>query len=199
MITIKPVFVGFLLFLCLPFASFCQNELKPWEKYGLSQTEWKMIQDNTISLDKVQELLQTGVSIGEYIQKPWEKLFLSEGEWIEKRRSGLTTYDIELEMKSNNRLPNKDGDSTASSKSSYFSSTTNQLISFALPGVQQLRLKERSRGTIMLGFAVASLAGCVIGSIVQDDFEARPLYCVLLPDMFWSFIDFKITIGRIHK
>jgi hypothetical protein len=196
---INPVAAGFFLCLCISFTSFSQNDLKPWEKYGLSQTEWKMIQDNKISLDKVQELLQTGISIGEYVQEPWKKVSMTEGDWIEKRRSGFTTYDIELEKKTNNRFSNKDGDSTASSEASSFSSPKNQLISFVLPGAQQLRFKETSKGMIMVGLAIASLAGCIIGSIAQDNFEARPLYCVLLPDMFWSFIDFRITIGRRHK
>jgi hypothetical protein len=77
-----------------------QEAQKPWEQYGLSKTEWKMIQDNKISLDKVEELLKSGISISEYIDKPWVKFHLSEGAYINKRRSGLSAYDIEIERTS---------------------------------------------------------------------------------------------------
>ncbi len=195
----KIVSIGFLIFICLAFNSFSQDEQKPWEKYGLSQTEWKMIQDNKISLDKVQALLSTGISIGEYIKKPWMELGLTESEWIKKRRAGLTTYDIELEMKTNHPGGKDVAKNNSSPEINAISSNKNQLMSFVLPGYQQLRLKEMSRGRIMAGLGIASLAGCIIGSAIKRDFEARPLYFVLVPDMFWSFIDFKITLGGINK
>jgi hypothetical protein len=158
-----------------------------------------MIQDNKISLDKVQALLSTGISIGEYIKKPWMELGLTESEWIKKRRAGLTTYDIELEMKTNHPRGKDVAKNNSSPETNAISSNKNQLLSFVLPGYQQLRLKEMSRGRIMAGLGIASLAGCIIGSAIKRDFEARPLYFVLVPDMFWSFIDFKITLGRINK
>lgn len=191
--------VGVLMFLCLAFASsFGQSDVRPWEKYGLSQSEWKLVQDNNISMDKVQTLLSAGISIGEYCKKPWKGLGLTEGEWIEKRRAGLTAYDIELEAKSKHRFKT---DSTTSAPSGYssFSSGKNQFISFIIPGFQQLRLKQKTRGTIMMGLAVTALATCFAGAVVEDRFEARPLYFVLAPDMLWSFIDFKITLGRTNK
>jgi hypothetical protein len=193
------IMVRLLICLSLAFASFGQDNLKPWEKYGLSQSEWKVIQDNKISFDKVKVLLSAGISVVEYSKKPWKGLGLTEGEWIEKRRAGLTAYDIELEVKSNRRHLNVESKNVASSEFSSFSSDKNQLISFILPGFQQLRLKEISRGRIMAGLAIASLVGCFAGSVVEDRFEARPLYIVLAPDMLWSFIDFKITLGKMSK
>jgi hypothetical protein len=192
-------FVAGLLLCCgLAIMSFGQDNIKPWEKYGLSQSEWKIIQDNKISLDKVPLLLSTGISIGEYIKKPWKELGLTEGEWIEKRRAGLSSYDIELEMKSRHHWKGETKDEPSLEFSS-FSSNKNQLASFVLPGFQQLRLKESSRGTIMAGIAIASLAGCFIGTVLEENFETRPLYMVLLPDMLWSFVDFKITLGKMSK
>ena len=192
----RGVTFGCLFCLCITFFSFGQDDLKPWEKYGLSQSEWKMVKENGVSMDKIPLLLSAGISIGEYIKKPWKELGLTEGEWIEKRRSGLTAYDIELETKSHHHWKSESKDELSPEFSS-FSSNKNQLVSFFLPGFQQLRLKEPSRGTIMAGVAIASLAGCFIGTVLEENFEARPLYMVLLPDMFWSFIDFKITLGKM--
>jgi hypothetical protein len=98
MIMNKIVVAAAGILLCFVVASFGQDDLKPWEKYGLSQTEWKMVQDNKIPTSKVEELLGAGISVGEYIKKPWKDLGLTEGDWIEKHRNGLSSYDIELEM-----------------------------------------------------------------------------------------------------
>ena len=193
------VIADLLICLCFALASFSQDNIKPWEKYGLSQSEWKIIQDNKISLDKVPVLLSAGISIGEYSKKPWKKLWLTEGEWIEKRRAGLTAYDIELEVQSNRRQWKVDSKNVVPSEYSSFSSNKNRLVSLLLPGFQQLRLKEMSRGEIMAGLAIASLVGCFVVTVVEDRFEARPLCFVLAPDMLWSFIDFKITLGKMGK
>jgi hypothetical protein len=188
-----------LLFLCLAFSSSGQNEMRPWEKYGLSQSEWKLVQENDISMDKVRTLLSAGIAIGEYCLKPWKRIALTEGEWIEKRRAGLTTYDIELEAQSNRRRFKADTNAAAPSGYSLLSSGKNQLISFVFPGFQQLRLKQPVRGTIMAGLAIASLAVCAAEAMTQDEFTGMSLYCVLAPDMLWSFIDFKISLGKIRK
>jgi hypothetical protein len=103
-------------FSCLLYAAFAwsgsDDELKPWEKLGVSQTEWKMIVDNHISEAKVHELLAGGIGIGEYVAKPWKKIGLSEKKWIKKRRSGLSEYDVELEAN-----PSKSDSSKADSTS----------------------------------------------------------------------------------
>jgi hypothetical protein len=189
---------GFLVFLCLAFASFGQDEVRPWEKYGLSQNEWKLVQENHISRDKVQTLLSAGVAVGEYCKKPWKELGLTEGEWIEKRRAGLTSYDIELETKAGRRWK---ADSAAPAPSGYssFSSVSNQPTALFVPGLQQIRLKQTTRGRIMMGLAVVSIGACFAAVVVEDRFEPRPLYFGLAPDMLWSFIDFKISIGKMNR
>jgi hypothetical protein len=184
--------------LCLVFAVFGQDDLKPWEKYGLSQSEWKTIQDNKISLDKVQVLLSAGIPIGEYSKKPWKELGLTENEWIKKRRAGLSSYDIELEAKLH-RPSWKVDPNSVSPEFFPFPSGKNRLLSFVLPGYQQLHLKKMSRGSIMVGLAIASFVGCFAGTLIENRLEVRPLYIVLAPDMLWSFIDFTITIGNTTK
>ena len=74
--------------------AFCQDDPKPWEKYGLSQTEWRTIADSSISMNKVEELLRSGISVTEYAGKPWKGLNMNENAWIQKRRLGESQYDI---------------------------------------------------------------------------------------------------------
>ncbi|MBN2189034.1 MAG: hypothetical protein JW699_06240 [Chitinispirillaceae bacterium] len=188
-----------LVLLCLAFSSYGQQEMRPWEKYGLSQSEWKLVQENDISMDKVRTLLSAGIAISEYCQQPWKRIGLTEGEWIEKRRAGLTTYDIELEAQSNRRRRfNADTNTAATSGYALLSSGKNQLISLLFPGFQQLRLKQPVRSTIMAGLAIAALAVCAGEAMTQDEFTGMSLYCILAPDMLWSFIDFKISLGKMR-
>jgi len=63
-----------LFILMLTFLCFSQEELQPWERLGLSITEWKMIEDNKMPMEQVEELLQAGIGISEYFQKPWINL-----------------------------------------------------------------------------------------------------------------------------
>ena len=197
----RSTIVMFALFSCLCCAAGAwgaDDELKPWEKLGISQTEWKMIGDNHISEKKVNEILAAGIGVGEYVGKPWKSLGLTEREWINKRRSGLTSYDIELEAKPSRQDWKADSKSTLKTELSTVSSNKDLFVSFAIPGLQQSRLKERWRGDIMGGLAIMSLAGCLVGSVAEGRFEVIPL-CILVPDMFWSFFDFKITRAKMDQ
>jgi hypothetical protein len=171
------------------------DDLKPWEKFGLSQTEWKMILDNRIPEAKIHELLQAGIGIGEYVARPWEKLGLSEREWIAKRRSGLTNYDIELEAGAYRRSAATDSNKSIPPEVPQVSESKGLFVAFAVPGLQQARLGEKWRSRIMGGVAIGSVAGCLIGSIAKGGFEPIPL-CFLVPDMFWSFFDYKVAVAK---
>jgi hypothetical protein len=193
MISGKSVAIAVLFCFCAVFISLAQQDPKPWEKYGLSQTEWKMIQDDKIPIAKVQELLSAGISISEYIEKPWVKYHFFEKSYIEKRRSGLSAYDIELESTSDRSGWKNDNKSVFTSEANVFSGNKEVLLSFILPGYQQQRLEHKWRGRIMTTLAVGSIAGCFLASLAEVHFEGTPLFVVLVPDMFWSMIDFKFT------
>ena len=47
-----------------------QDDLRPWERLGLSQTEWKQVKENDVPISKVEKLLKYGIGIGEYLEKP---------------------------------------------------------------------------------------------------------------------------------
>jgi hypothetical protein len=192
----KTVIFIVLIGICTVFTVQSQELQKPWEQYGLSKTEWQMIKDNKIPLKKVEELLKSGISISEYIDKPWVKFHLSEKAYINKRRSGLSAYDIELEQTSDRGTWKNDNKKTLHSEVSSSSGNRDLLISFVLPGYQQFRIHHKWRGRIMTSIAVGSVVGSVYLSIADRTVEATPIFIILVPDMFWSMLDFKIGKER---
>jgi hypothetical protein len=185
------------MFLVITFGIFAgfvsgQDENKPWEKLGLSQTEWKMITDNNMSMSKVEQLLKVGISIGEYFQKPWEPLNMSEDQWIKKRRSGLTSYDIELEAQANNKNWKKEMRSDAGKDVHQLSESGEMFTSLCLPGYYQWHTDQKVKGSVMVSLVAGSLIWCTVGTISEKRFEVLPIVVVLVPDMVWSFIDYKI-------
>ena len=169
-----------------------QDDIKPWERLGLSLTEWKLIQENNIPVSKVEKLLKNGISISEYIDKPWERLEMKESKWTEKRRAGMSSYDIELEAKLKDQKWNSGVKEDFLSEISTVSGSGEAFSSLFLPGYQQLRAHRKATGIILLSIAGGSLIWCTAGSIANKRFEGIPVFCVLVPDMVWSLIDFKI-------
>ena len=176
-----------------------RDELSPWERLGLSITEWNLITENKMPMKKVESLLRDGIGISEYFKKPWEPLDMSEKEWIAKRRRGLTSYDIEQEV----RLADNDSSMQPTPKENITfidykrTGETRELTSaLFLPGFQQYRYKRKTRGRFMVSLAAASIAGTVAWSIYQKQFMPIPLLVILLPDMGWSYVDHKIRLGK---
>jgi hypothetical protein len=176
-----------------------QDDTKPWERLGLSQTEWRLIKDNDIKMSKVEELLKVGISIGEYLQKPWVVLNLTEDKWIKKRREGLTSYDIELEAQSSDSSWKKDLKSDAGKDMRQISGNSEMFASLFLPGYYQYKTDQNFKGTMMVSLAGGAVIWCTIGSIATKKFEAIPVCFLLVPDMIWSFIDYKIAQRKAEK
>lgn len=182
--------------------SFSQDDNKPWERLGLSLTEWKLITDSNMPMSKVESLLKDGIGISEYFEKPWEPLGMTESRWIAKRRSGLTNYDIEqqarMAQKDTTMMPTPDGYNTFEEFDR--SKETGELASaLLLPGLQQYRQHRKPQGRVMVSLAALSLAGTAAWSISVKQFMPLPLLVVLLPDMGWSFVDHKIHLTKKHR
>ena len=185
----------YLFLLLLPGAVCSQDDIKPWERLGLSLTEWKLIQDNNLPMSKVEELLKDGIGIIEYFSKPWEPLGLTEAKWIAKRRTGLTSYDIEQQVRNAQKDTSMHPAGPINiSFEEYDRSRGNRELfaSFFLPGYLQFREKHRVRGGVMVTLGVGSIAGCTAWSIAQKQFAPLPLLVILVPDMIWSFVDHKL-------
>ncbi len=177
------------------FNSFCeaQDESRPWERLGLSQTEWRLINENNISMSKLEQLLNAGISVGEYIQKPWEPLGLNEEKWIKKRRSGLTSYDIELEATRGNAQEWKKTMNNDVARDIHQLSGNGELFSsLLLPGYYQYHVGQKRKSYVMAGLAGGAVTWFTIGCIANKRFEVAPIALVIVPDMIWSFIDYKV-------
>jgi hypothetical protein len=152
-----------------------------YEKLGLSETEWNKIQEMKLPLEKVHQLLESGVSISEYYRRPWQELSLSEPEYLRLRRAGHSDADVRS-MHARKRIG--DGWTAAGS--------------FLLPGVNQIRSGHPVRGWIM----AATAAGCVglfVGwSAASRKFQPLGLG-LLFPDMLWSGIDMSAQISTDHQ
>jgi hypothetical protein len=189
----KKLSAAMTICICFFIASFAQDDIKPWEKYGLSQTEWKVIQENGIPRSKVEQILKSGISVTEYVEKPWVKFNLSEKTYIDKRRSGLSAYDIELERTSDRSGWKKDNRGALKSEKTGLLRSKELLVSFVLPGFQQRKLNHTWRSRIMGALAIGSVAGSIYLSAADGKPEFTPLFVILAPDMFWSMIDFKFS------
>jgi len=170
-----------------------QDESRPWERLGLSQTEWRLVNENNISMSKLEQLLKSGISVGEYIQKPWVPLGMTEEKWIKKRRAGLTSYDIELEAtRGNSEEWKKTMNNDAARDMQQLSENRELFSSLFLPGYYQYNVGQKRKSYVMIGLAGGAVAWCAIGSIANKRFEVLPVAVIIVPDMVWSFIDYKI-------
>lgn len=189
---------GFLLCTWIIFSVCAQDAVKPWEKYGISQSEWKMTKDNNISEDKLRVILSSGVSISEYCQKPWKKLGIKEAEWMDKRRAGMSSYDIELDTRSDRTSYKQDNKKMmrVDTASASVKQTPGLFASFVLPGYQQQKMGHKTRGKIMSGIAISCLAGCFVWSVAEGQGVQPIPLLIIVPDMFWSLLDYKFSIKK---
>jgi hypothetical protein len=153
-----------------------------YEKLGLSQVEWDMIQKSHMSKGKLHHLLKCGISIPEYFKSPWKEIKLSEGEWLKRRCAGQSSSEIRA------------GEQTRQSGGlSVAGSEWTPIQSFILPGYNQIRRSQYLKGYVMSGLAVASLGFFAAHCITTKSFQPLGLF-FLVPDMLWSGIDIGIQI-----
>lgn len=183
------------LFIFSSFICYGQQEMQPWERLGLSKTEWKMIEDNHMPMSKVEDLLKDGIGISEYFKEPWIDLNLSEQRWIEKRRSGMSNYDIETQAKTNNSEWKTDMKSGFQSEINGFSGN-GEKFSALIPGLQQFKSRRVAKGVIMSSIAVGTIGWCTAESISNKQFNSLPI-AFLVADIVWSFVDYNIS--KRHK
>jgi hypothetical protein len=155
-----------------------------YEKLGLSMTEWMMVKKANMPMDKLYELLETGVSISEYFAKPWEKFEITEEKWLKLRRAGYTDDEIQ-------------------SNKAHLSVSGEWAVvqNLFLPGCHQWKRKQYGKASLMSGTAIASIG---LGSLfLYQDIrkQGNPpvswavFVLFLLPaDMFWSGLDIHLQI-----
>ena len=153
-----------------------------YEKLGLSQVEWDMIQKSHMSKGKLHHLLKCGISIPEFFKSPWKEINLSENEWLRRRCSGQSSAEIRT-SEQNERM----------GIGKVASSEWTPIQSFFLPGLNQLKRHQTLKGYLMSGLAVASIGFFVVHSATTKTIQPIGLL-FLVPDMLWSGIDMGIQI-----
>lgn len=183
------------LFVCIA-VCYGQEQIDPWERLGLSKTEWIMIEENHMPMRQVEFLLKSGIGISEYFKKPWVELNMTEQKWIDKKRSGMSSYDIEIEAKSSNAEWKTEMKTGFRSEMSGVSENAES-FSALIPGFQQFKSRSVAKGIIMSTIALGAVTWCTAGSISDKRFNSLPVFAVLVPDIVWSYIDYKVT--KRHK
>jgi hypothetical protein len=105
----------------------------------------------------------------------------------------MTSYDIELEATSVDQDWKSEVKENFQSEMGALPESGSMLSSLLLPGYQQMKADQKVRGVTMISLAAGSIIWCTAGSIANRQFQALPVFCIFVPDMVWSFIDYKIT------
>jgi hypothetical protein len=155
-----------------------------YERLGLSQVEWEMIQKAKMPKSKVYDLLKCGVSITEYFTSPWLEFNMSEDEWIGRRKAGESSSDIRTKER------HREEEAHKVSHDQWMT-----LQGFFLPGLHQFIRKEPVRGYFMSGIALLSLGFFAYQTINTKTFQPMGLF-FLVPDMLWSGVDLGIQIQK---
>ncbi len=189
-----------LIFLFLVCFAVCygQEKIEPWERLGLSKTEWMMIEENRMPMKQVEYLLKSGIGISEYFKKPWIELNMTEQKWIEKKRSGMSSYDIEIEAKASNAEWKTEMRSGFRSEMSEVSENAES-FSALIPGLQQFKSRSVAKGIIMSSVALGAVTWCTASSISNKRFNSLPVFAVFVPDVVWSFVDYKVSKRRKNQ
>ncbi len=179
----------------LNISTFAQvSEARPWEKYGMSQVEWKKFKESNLTLNDLEELLKMGITLNEFLSRPWISMQISKHTWMTQRQQGMSNEDIEAffgeKQKGDYRI----------------------FYAFLVPGLMQLRFGEPIKsGAMFLPFVAFPLLYAFIYS--QDtishvkepekeigDPQRHPLFLAgMLATMIVSSADAYITINKTKQ
>jgi hypothetical protein len=155
-----------------------------YERLGLSQIEWEMIQKAKMPKSRIYELLKCGISIKEYFASPWLEIHISENEWISRRKAGESSSDIRTKEQ------HREAEAHRVSHDQWMT-----IQGFFLPGLHQVLRKEPVRGYFMSAIGVLSLGFFTYQTISTCTFQPLGLF-FLVPDMLWSGVDLGIQIQK---
>jgi hypothetical protein len=187
------------LFIVILF-SFCFSqsieELKPWERLGITSKEYHECQLRSFPEDSIKYILKLGIMPSEYFQKPWQSLNIQLLEYFSYRKRGLSDDQIKT------LLDTSDVRLFSSHDTSFDrveSKTGIYLKSLFLPGYMQRTCfkgsscydSQKSKSTKMIVLGSISCITTVAWSIKEKEFIPIPIFFILIPDMFWSYKNYK--------
>jgi hypothetical protein len=158
------------------------SDKETYERLGLSQTEWELVEDAGMSMEKVEELLKAGISISEYFEYPWLELGMTEKEWIERRRAGVIS------------------DHMIAARSEHEKSYWAVVQNFFFPGFHQWKRRQYAKSFPMTGIALVSTLLFIFHADYDEGAPGsnrHPIYLMFLAgDMVWSSIDIGIQANK---
>ena len=84
------------LFLLLVLSLLSQSQdMRIWQKHGVTSTEWMIARDSGVSIKKLDKLTLMGVSVRVYVAKPWIAFNIKERWWWSFKGMGLSDEEIE--------------------------------------------------------------------------------------------------------
>jgi len=158
-----------------------------WERLGLSVTEWKLIKENNMSMEKVENLLKAGIGVSEYYKYPWEYLGTTEEQWIIYRSAGLTDNMIYRKMHPEKAVIVPDSNNVNLEQKPDIS---GKVQGFFLPGYLQCKSGRNVLGITQISIAAVGIAGATAWTIKKHG-NPSPIAFItmttIIPDMVWSY------------
>jgi hypothetical protein len=158
---------------------FSQN-LKPWEKLGITSKEYAAANERGISEDSIKIITSYGIGIFEYISEPWKTDSISREKWLEYHKNGFTSKNI----------TDKVTDTTKNMFKIELGSDFNPQNKSALgliPGYCQIKSGRKRLGTAQIIVGGVGVVGVVSCSFVKPSAAPIPFLLCIIPVIPWSF------------
>ena len=173
-ITFILVFVS----VCISQDYFTQN-LKPWERLGITSKEYSIAQQNGMPEDSIKFLTRQGIGIIEYYSHPWDSIGVSRERWFEYRHLGYADDMIISDL------------DTAGEKFKVdFSQDFNPQHKTALgliPGYCQIKSGRNTLGRAQIIVGSVGIAGVISCAIFKPGAMPIPFLFCIVPVIPWSF------------
>lgn len=172
----------FSIVLVLSSVCFAQEDgIRIWEKHGLTSTEWRIAQDNGVSVETLDTLTSMGIHVTEYLESPWLKIGITRSQWFEYRSVGINDSAIV-------KLNTKQTDTTISKLD--LSTDLNPEKKSALgliPGYCQIKTGRKQLGAAQIIVAGTGVAGMVACAFIKPAAVPIPFLVMVVPVIPWSF------------
>lgn len=156
------------------------DELKPWEKLGITSREWHEAQVRGFPDDSIKIVVSLGLTVSDWFKKPWERFGFTVEAYLAYRLKGYSDEDL-YKMQHPDTIEIVKSDFHADTRT-----VDKKLKSFLFPGYYQF--KEGRRKTAIFQWSVIGVGAiATIGvSVYREDFT--PVFIVAtVPVMFWSY------------
>lgn len=155
------------------------QQLKLWEKLGITSKEYAIAQQNGMPEDSIKFLTSQGIGIVEYYSHPWDSVGVSRERWFEYRHLGYTDKMITADL-----------DTTGMKFRADFSQDFNPQHKSALgliPGYCQIKSGRKGLGRAQIIVGSVGVAGVVSCAIFKPGAMPIPFFLCIVPVIPWSF------------